>query len=288
MWRIQTGFAKEIGGEVANGDGGRFSVVAGGGLPSFERGGDPREAVEGKSAFELIERSEEGGEAVERIEGNDDARVVRREGAAVVVEALEGGVLCAGIEGFPGDEGDLSVGEGGVELAGFEDLDAAGEGEFVGAEEEWEAIGAADELAGGAEAPGAFERLGGAEGGEVVLRGAFTGGEEDGRIGEAEGGDPFAAVAGAVVGLDLFAGLGGIGDGCEAEDGGEGDAGVFGVEVNLAGEEGFVGHGSATEGRAEGDRAGAEAGFQVESDGFSKENLAGTGLGADVDLGRGR
>jgi hypothetical protein len=223
----------------------------------------------------LIEGGEEVGEAVEGIEGNDDARVVGREGAAVVLEALEGGVLCAGIEGFTGDEGDLAGGEGGVELAGFEDLDAAGEGEFVGTEKEGEAIGAADELAGGAETPGAFEGFGGAEGGEFVLSGAIAGGEKDGRIGEAEGGDPFAAVAGTVVGLDLFAGLGGVGDGCEAEDGGEGDAGVFGVEVDLAGEEGFVGHGGATEGRAKGDRAGAEAGFEVEADGFSEEDLAG-------------
>lgn len=194
---------------------------------------------------------------------------------AVVVEAQEGGVLCAGVEGFAGDEGDLAVGEGGVELGGIEDLDAAGEGEFVSAEEEGEAIGAADELAGGAEAPGAFPGFGGAEGGEVVLGGAFAGGEEDRGIGEAEGGNPFAAVAGAIVGLNLLAGLGGIGDGGETEDGGEGNSGVFRVEVDLAGEEGFVGHGGATEGRAKGDRSGAEDGFEVEADGFSEENLTG-------------
>ena len=71
------------------------------------------------------------------------------------------------------------------------------------------------------------------------------------------------------------------------ENGGEGGAGVFDVEIEFAGDKGFVDEeGAAKIGFANDGNAGAR--FDVLGEEFRKDNLLGEKLGADGDLGLSR
>jgi len=237
----------------------------------------------------VVEIGEGGTELREFGEGglaNDGDGVVGREIVAVVLEGEELESSDEAVGGVAGDDIHLMIDEGAIEEAEVHDVGIGSEVEMVAVGPAAEAVGTLEEFVASADA-----ELGGnghevGHGVEMVLAGIGEADDHGKGVGEAE---RFGEVEVELLGVLLFDaivnGRGVVGAGRFVEDGGEGSAGVFDVEVEVAGEESFVDEeGTAEIGFAlDGD---AGAGFDVLGEEFGENDLLGEEFGANGQVRR--
>jgi hypothetical protein len=233
----------------------------------------------GEFAGEIGEGGAELGELPERGFADDGDGVVGREIVAVVFESDEAERIDEAVGGVSGDDIHLMIHEGAVDQAEVHDFGRFGEAEAVTFAEAGKPVGALEEFVADAGAP--F----GGEWNDVrdflqmeVLR-VIAADDHSESVFKTEGLGDFEMEAIGVepfdVDIDIVRIMGRF-----VEDSGEGGAGVFDVEVELAGEESFVNQESATEVGFALDGDGS-FGFDVLGEEFGEDDLFGEEFGAD-------
>jgi len=229
----------------------------------------------GEFVVEIGEGGAELGEFFEGVMADDGDGVVGREIVAIVFEGDEMEGVDQAVGGIAGDDVDLMIDEGAVKEAEVHDIGRSGEAEIVAGAPAGEAVGALEEFVADAGAPLGGDGSEFGHGAEVErLRVALADDHGEGvfeteRLGEVEIEFLGVLLFDAIVDLRgrvLARGF--------VEDGGEGCAGVFDVEIEVAGEEGLVDEEGATKiGFAvDGD---VGAGFDVLGEEFGEDDLLG-------------
>ncbi len=185
------------------------------------------------------------------------------------------------VGGIAGDDVDLMIDESAVEEAEVHDVRRSGEVEIVAVAPAAEAVGAFEEFVADAGVPLGSDRSEIGHGAEMEGLRVVSADDHGESVFEAERFGEVEIEALGVLLLDAIVDGGGVvGAGRFVEDGGEGGAGVFDVEIEIAGEEGFVDEESATKiGFAiDGD---VGAGFDVLGEELGQDDLLGEKFGAD-------
>jgi hypothetical protein len=238
----------------------------------------------GKFACEIGEGGAKLGEFGERGLADDGDGVVRREVVAIVFEGDEAEGVDEAVSGVAGDDVHLTIDEGAVDKAEVHNAGLPGEMEIVAIAPAAETVVALKEFEADAHAP--FGGDGGdiGNGAEMEIFGVVAADDHGKRVFEAEGLGEFEMKLIGIELLDAAIDGGGIGLRKFIQDGGEGGAGVFDVEVELADEERFVDEeGAAEVGLANDGDAGAS--FDVLGEELGEDDLFGEELGADGDFG---
>jgi hypothetical protein len=238
--------------------------------------------VGGDLAGEIGERRAKLRKLVEGIVAHDGDRVVRRKIVKVVIERNEVQRVDEAVGGVAGDDVNLMVDKRAIEEAQIHDVGRLGELQIVTTGPAGEAVGTFEKFVAHADAEFTRDRrkVGhGVKMGAIGVVSAYHHGEGVGeaeRLGEIKMEffrvlqlDAVVDRSGSVVGLWRF-----------VEHGGESGAGVFDVEVEVAGEERFVDE----EGTAEISFAldvNTGLGFDVLGEEFGEKNLFGEEFGAD-------
>src|SRR5467141_2322716 len=238
----------------------------------------------GEFAGEIGEGSAKLGESGEGGLADDGDGVVGREIVAVVFEGDEAEGIDEAIGGVAGDDVDLTIDQGAVDEAEIHHFGRFGEMKIVAIAPAAEAVGALEEFVADAGAPFGGDGSDIGDFLQMEIFGVVAADDHGESVFKTEGLGDFEMEA---IGVELlYAAVdgGGIALRSFIQDGGEGGAGVFDVEVELAGLECFVDQESAAEvGLAlDGD---AGAGFDVLGDELGEDDLLGEEFGADDDFG---
>jgi hypothetical protein len=210
--------------------------------------------------------------------------VVRREIVAVIFECDEAEGIDKAVGGVSGDDVDLMIDESAVDEAEVHDFGSFGEAEIVAVAPAAEAVGPLEKFVPDADAPFGRERCDVGDFLEMDFLRVVAANNHGEGVFETEGLGDFEVEAVGVQLLDAL--INGVRIALRGfiQDSGKGSAGVFDVEIELAGFEGFV-----DEERA------AEVGFTLDEDAgfgfdvlckeFGEDDLFGEKLGADSDFG---
>jgi hypothetical protein len=237
----------------------------------------------GEFSGQIGERGAELGELGEGGLADDGDGVVGREVVAVVGEGDEAESADETVGGVAGDDVHLVIEEGAVDEAEVHDAGRLGEVEIVAIAEAGKAVGALKEFVADAGAPTGSDGNNVGDFLQMEVLGVVAADDHGESIFEAERLGDFQVEAVGVELLDAAVNGGGIALWRFVQDGGEGGAGVFDVEVELAGEEGFVDEERAAEvGFAHDGDAGA--GFDVLGEELGEDDLLGEEFGADGDF----
>jgi hypothetical protein len=275
--------------EGADDDGGVLMLGVDGAVEAADVGGGEFSGKIGQRGAEL-RKLREGGLA------NDGDGIVGREVVAVIGESYQAESIDEAVSGVAGDDINLVIEEGTVDEAEVHDFGRFGEAQAVTFAEAGKTVGALEEFVADAGAP--F----GNEGNDVgnflqveVFRVVAADDHGEG-VFEAERFGDFEMEAVGVELLDAVVDSVRIALLCNSlavkiwrfvEYGGEGGAGVFDVEIEFAGEEGFVNEEGAAEVGLAFDGDGG-FGFDVLGEELGEDDLFGEKFGADDDLGLGR
>ena len=235
---------------------------------------------------EVGEGRAEGREFGEGIVADDGDGVVWREIVAVVGEADEVKRIDEAVGGIAGDDVDFFIDEGAIDEAEVHDAGSFGETQAVALDEAAVAVGAFEKFVADAGAPARRDRNDVGNFGEVELFGVGAADDHRECVFESERlGDVEIEALGVALLDALVDGVGvGIIGGRFVEDRGERGAGVFDVEIEVAGEQRFLAEERAAEiGFAIDVDAGA--GFDVLGEEFGEDDLLGEKFGADGDVG---
>jgi hypothetical protein len=233
------------------------------------------------------EIGEGGAELRKLLEGglaNDGDGVVGREIVAVIFECEKAEGVDKAVGGVSGDDVDLMINESAVDEAEVHDFGSFGEAKIVAVAPAAEAVGALKKLVADANAPFGRERCDVGDFLEMEFLSVVAANDHGKGVFETEGLGDFEV---ETVGIELLDALiNGVRIALRGfiQDSGKGSAGVFDVEIELAGFEGFVDEERAAEvGFAlDGD---AGFGFDVLCEEFGEDDLFGEKLGADGDFG---
>ena len=195
----------------------------------------------GEFAGKIGERGAKLGKLLESGLPDNGDGVVGREVVKVIDEGDEAEGVDKAVGGIAGDDVNLMIEEGAIDEAEVHDFGGFGKAEMVAGAEAGEAVGALEKFVADAGAPFGGERGDVGERLEVEIFGVVTADDHGEGVFEAEWLGDFQVEA---VGVELLH-AGEDGGGVIAgrrffEDGGEGGAGVFNVEIEFAGEESFV------------------------------------------------
>src|SRR6267378_398866 len=238
----------------------------------------------GEFAGEIGEGGAKLGESGERGLADDGDGVVWREVMAIVFEGDEAEGVNEAVGGVAGNDVDLAIDEGAVDEAEIHHFGRFGEMEIVAIAPAAEAVGALEEFVADAGAPFGGDGSDIGDFLQMEIFGVVAADDHGESVFKTERLGDFEMEAIGVELLDAAVDGGGITLRSFIQDGGEGGAGVFDVEVELAGLECFVDQESAAEvGLAlDGD---AGAGFDVLGDELGEDDLLGEEFGADDDFG---
>jgi len=241
----------------------------------------------GEFAGEISEGGAELGEAGESGLANDGDGVVGRKVVAVVGECDKAEGVDEAVRGIAGDNVDLMIEEGAVDEAEVHHVRLPGEVEAVQTGQGAEAVGALEEFVADAGAPLRRDGSDIRNRAKVKVFRVVAADDHGKSVFEAQRLGDFEMKAIGVELLDAVVDRGRIARGSFVEDSGERRAGVFNIEIEVAGFEGSVNEERAAEvGLAhDGD---SRAGFDVLGEEFRKDDLLGEELGADGDSGRTR
>jgi hypothetical protein len=238
----------------------------------------------GEFASEIRKGGAELGESFKSGATNDGDGVVGREIMTVVFEGDEAERVDEAVGGIAGDDVDLMIDEGAVDEAEVHHARLLGEVEGVAVAPAAETVWALEEFITDADAPFGGERRNVGNGVEAGDFGVVAADDHGKSVFETERLGDFEAEALRVELLDAIVDGGGVAGRRFVEDGGEGGAGVFDVEVELARLESFVDEERATKvGLADDGDAGA--GFDVLGEELGKDDLFSEEFGADGDVG---
>jgi hypothetical protein len=218
---------------------------------------------------------------------DDGGSVVGRKIVEVVDKRNEAERVNEAVGGVAGDNVHLMVEEGAVNEPEIHDVGRRREAERVAITPAAEAVGALEEFIADADAP--FRSEGSDVGYFLQMKalGVFGADDHGERIFEAERLGDFELETLGVKLFDAAVDRVGIALGGFVEDGGEGRAGVFDVEVEVSREKSFVDEERAAEiGFADDGNAGA--GFDVLGEQLGENDLFGEKLGTDRDFPLGR
>ncbi len=242
----------------------------------------------GDFSGEIGEGCAERREFRERVLANDRHGVVGRKIVAIVGEADEMERVDEAVGGIAGDDVDLFVDESAINEAEIHHAGRLGEMQAVALDEAAIAVGTLEKFVADAGAPSRRDRNDVGDGFEVELVGVGATDNHGESVFEAE---RFGDVEMEALGVALFDAIVdglrvGIVGGRFVENGGERGAGVFDVEIELAGEKRLLAKKSAAEiGFAIDVDAGT--GFDVLGEEFAEDHLFGEKFGADGDVGLG-
>ena len=241
--------------ESADHGGGVLVLGVDGVVEAANVGGGELSGKVGEGGAELRETRERG-------LANYGHGVVRREVVAVVSEGDEPEGVDEAVGGIAGDDVHLMIDEGAVDEAEVHDFGGFGKMKAVVFAEAGETIGALEEFIAGTGAPLGGERHDIGNFLEMEIFGVVAANDHGEGVFEAERLGDFKVEAIGIKLLDAVVDGGGIALRSFVEDGGEGRAGVFDVEIQLAGKESLVDEERAAEVRLAND-GNPSAGFDV-------------------------
>ena len=242
----------------------------------------------GDFSGEVGEGCAEGRKFGERVAADDWYGVVGREIVAIVGEADEVQRVDEAVGGIAGDDVDFFIDECAIDEAEVHHARRFSEMQTVALDEAAIAVGALEKFVADAGAPAWSDRDDVGDCFEMELFGVGAADDHGECVFESERlGDIEIETLGVALFHAFVDGLSvGIVSGSFAEYGSEGGAGVFDVEIEIAGEEGFLAEECAAEiGFALDMDTGA--GFDVLGEELSKDDLLGEEFGADGDVGLG-
>lgn len=239
----------------------------------------------GDFAGEFGERGAKLGEFFESVVADDGDSVVGRKIMAIIVERNEVKSVDEPVSGIAGDNVHLMINESAIEEAKVHDVGRRGEVEMVAVAPATETVGALEKFVADADAP--FRSHGGKvrHAAEVELAGVSLADDHSEGVGEAQRFGDVEVEALCVLLLYATVDCGGVVIGRRGfvEDRGESGAGVFDVEIEVAGEEGLLDEEGAAEiGLA--DDENASASFNVLCEKLGEDHLFGEEFGADSEM----
>ncbi|MGC1489960.1 MAG: hypothetical protein WA798_01225, partial [Candidatus Acidiferrum sp.] len=216
---------------------------------------------------------------------NDGNGIVRREIMTVVLERNEMERIDETVGGAAGDDINLMIEESAIKKAEVHDAGSSGEMEIVAIAPAAKTVGTLEKFVADADAPfGSYGREIG-HGTEMETLGILAANDHGEGVFKAKRfGEREMEAIGVLLFDAIIDGGGSVtGKWRLIEDGGEGGAGVFDVEIEIAGEKSFVDEESATEiGFAVDVNAGAR--FDVLGEEFGEDDLLSEKLGADGEM----